>query len=163
MADDVVVQVFEQAGAVVQIVEDGVVVQTIDVPTPVVLVETFGFTAHNALDIVSLEAAQALGGHRVVLAAGGNTVDYASSANAGHAGKVIGITTGAVIGGAEADVRVSGEMIDGTFAFVPGPVFFNASGVLTQTPPVAGFIQQVAIAVSATKIIVVLGMPTVLN
>jgi hypothetical protein len=113
MADDVVVQIFEQAGAVVQIVEDGVVVQTIDVPTPVVLVETFGFTAHNALDIVSLEAAQALGGHRVVLAAGGNTVDYASSANAGHAGKVIGITTGAVNGGAEADVRVSGEMIDG--------------------------------------------------
>jgi hypothetical protein len=165
MSEDVTVVLIEQPGAAVEVLEGTPpVVQTLDVPSPVVVVQAFSTSTPPAsLDVRSLVAAAALGGHRAVYAAGGGTVDHASSANAAHLGKVVGITIGAATMGALAEVATSGEMTEPSFTFVPGPVYFNSSGVLTQTPPVTGFLQQVAVAVSATKIIVGLGMPIAIN
>jgi hypothetical protein len=165
MTDDVTVVVIERPASVVQVLEgDPPVVQTLEVPAPVVVVQAFSASVPPSfLDVRSLVAAAALGGHRAVYAAGGGTVDHASSANAAHLGKVVGITIGAATMGALAEVATSGEMTEPSFTFVPGPVYFNSSGVLTQTPPVTGFLQQVAVAVSATKIIVGLGMPIAIN
>jgi hypothetical protein len=162
---DVVVNVVERPAAVVRVVEPDVpVVQTLPVPIPVVVVQAFGVhLPPSALDVMSVVAGSALSGHRVVRASAPDEVDVASSANVAHAGLVLGITTGAAIQGDLAHVRIAGELIEPTFAFVPGPVYFNSSGVLTQTPPTSGFIQSVAVALSATKIVVGLGIPILLN
>lgn len=176
MTDDVTVVILEQPDAAVQVITNGpaVVVETTELPAPVVIVQAFtaggpseggggGGGTGSALDIISCTAGEALGGQRVVYASGANDVSHASSSNVAHIGKIVGITVGAVVNGAVASVRNAGEMIDVSFAFVPGPVYFNATGVLTQTQPVVGFIQQVAVAVSATKIVVGLGLPITLN
>lgn len=138
-------------------------------PSPEVVVQVQSFSsgssedAPRSLDVVSASAASDLGGHRVVRALGDGTVEYASSADVAHASTVLGITTGATSGGDVPSIRVAGEMTDPSFAFAPGPIYFNGSGVLTQTRPVAGFVQQVATAVSATKIVIDLGVPIILN
>jgi hypothetical protein len=162
---DVVVNVEERPAAVVRVVEPDVpVVQTLSVPTPVVVVQAFGVhLPPSTLDVVSVIAGSVLSGHRVVRASAPDEVDVASSADVSHAGLVLGITTGATVQGDLAHVRIAGEMIEPSFAFVPGPVYFNGIGVLTQTPPTSGFIQQVAVAVSATKRVVALGIPIALN
>lgn len=97
-------------------------------------------------------AAEALGGQRVVYASALGSVSHADSGNVAQVGLVVGVTTGAVVMGDDVLIQTAGPMTDPSFAFSPGPVYFDSNGVLTQTLPVAGFIQQVALALSNTEI-----------
>lgn len=108
-------------------------------------------------------AASAIGGGRVVRSVGAGEVDIADSSDTSHAGFVVGITLGAAILGDPITFRTTGGLTDGAFAFSPGPVYFNSSGVLTQVAPAVGFIQQVAVALSATEIVVQIGIPLVIS
>jgi hypothetical protein len=105
-----------------------------------------------------------LSGHRVVRSIGtDDLVDYADSSNVAHAGTIIGITLNAANMGDTIAIRATGEIVEPSFSFAPGPIYFNASGSLTQTRPTEGFVQQVAVASSLTEIVVQIGPPIVLS
>ena len=114
--------------------------------------------------VVLCTAGEALGGHRgVVLNASAEAV-YASNAVPAHLHKVLGLTTGAVIIGAEATVQTGGEMTEPTWAWtLDAPIFLGENGLLTQTPPVSGFLLVVAFPVTATKIFIKLREPLALT
>lgn len=163
---DIAIEVVDDSTAIIEVEVAPNVVVDVEA-SPVVIVEIMpegsGGGAVEASNIIELEAASAIGGHRVVHSLGNGTIDIASSDDVTHINTIIGITTGAVIQGDMASVQLSGDMIEPSFTFVPGPIYFNDVGVLTQTRPVTGFIQQVAVSVSATEIVVQLGVPVVLQ
>lgn len=114
--------------------------------------------------VVQCTAGEALGGHRVVVLNAAAAAVYASNAVPEHLHKVLGLTTGAVILGAEVPVQTGGEMVEPTWAWtLDAPIFLGANGLLTQTPPVAGFILVVAFPVTATKIFIKLREPLALT
>lgn len=114
--------------------------------------------------VVLCTAGEALGGHRVVVLNADAEAVYASNAVPDHLHKVLGLTTGAVTLGAEATVQTGGEMIEPTWAWtLDAPIFLGENGLLTQTPPVSGFMLVVAFPVTATKIFIKLREPLALT
>jgi len=112
---------------------------------------------------LTMQAGEALGGSRVVIANGGQAY-YANQGNTAHAGKVIGLTQGAAASGAAVTILTQAYIDDGTFSFTPGQaVYFTGLGVLTTTPPTSGFIQQVGVALTATRLLVNLAQPIILT
>lgn len=106
-------------------------------------------------------AAEAIGGHRVVVAVGNECV-YADNTDAGHALTVLGVSTAAVSQGAPVAFQVAGEMIFDGWSFTPGEdVWVGENGMLTQTPPVppAAFSRRIASAWTPTLIRLRLGEP----
>lgn len=108
------------------------------------------------------KAAQALGGQRVVYALANNEVDYASSDQVAQAALILGVTMGAASSGANVIVRAGGEMQDAAWSWTLGAVFCGLNGVLTQTPPAAGFIRQIGIADAPDRIVIDLRPPILL-
>lgn len=157
------------SGAPAAVIEVARETGVVEVESPIVVVEIVegvaggGGSEPSTSSEVHLEAANTLSGHRVVRGVGSAQADLASSDDASHAGFVIGITTGAAMQGDDATIQIAGSMIEVSFSFVPGPVYFNSIGVLTQTRPTSGFIQQVAVAVDTTEIVVQLGVPVTLQ
>ena len=112
--------------------------------------------------VVEITAGENLGGHRVVIASNGEAF-YADSSDADDVGLVRGITVGAANDGDLATVQVYGPMVEPSWTWTPDlPIYFTSSGVLTQTLPTSGFLQQVAVAETATKIFIDLQIPIVL-
>jgi len=104
--------------------------------------------------VVVREAAQALGGHRVVKPVASDEVDYASSDIAGDGDLILGITKGAAAAGDDVQVQVGGTMTEGSWNWILGPVYCGLNGVLTQVVPTSGFVCRVAKALSPTTILV---------
>lgn len=79
-------------------------------------------------------AAGDLSGHRAVrLTAQG--VSYPDLAQPGHAGTVIGLTTGAALAGRSVAVQRAGLLIEPSWSWAPdAPVYVGPSGGLTQSP-----------------------------
>lgn len=102
---------------------------------------------------ITRAAGQDLSGHRAVRVAGEEAF-YASADTQVHAGRVVGITTGAALTGADATIQVGGEMTELSWSWSDGPIFLGLDGQLTQTPPTAGFVQQVATAITSTRILI---------
>lgn len=98
-------------------------------------------------------ADQAIGGHRVVRSTA-TGCDYADSSNLTHLGKVIGMTNEATSSGNLVKIWPAGKITDPSFNFDLGPVYLSTNGLLTQTPPTTGFIQQIGVALSQTTILV---------
>jgi hypothetical protein len=51
---------------------------------------------------------------------------------------ICGITTGAANAGTPAYARFTGELVDPSFNFSPGPVYLGPGGSLTQNVPTSG-------------------------
>ena len=120
-------------------------------------------TGSTSLDSV-YTAGETLGGHRVVIVAPDGLVYHASSAVVSECGRVVGITSGAVAAGSPATVVSDGVMEESSWNWESGSsIYFDHNGVLTQTVPAAGYIQQVAIARSITGIIVQIYAPLALT
>jgi hypothetical protein len=101
----------------------------------------------------------AIGGHRAVVATS-TGCSYADNTNIQHINKVIGVTNGAASQGASASIAIHGQTItEPSWSFSEGPVWLGQNGLITQELPSSGFLQQVAIALSQTKIIVNIGTP----
>ena len=98
-------------------------------------------------------ADQAIGGHRVVISTA-TGCDYADSSNLAHLGKVIGMTNAATSAGNSVKIWPAGKITEPSFNFALGPVYLSTNGLLTQTPPTTGFIQQIGVALSQTTILV---------
>jgi hypothetical protein len=113
---------------------------------------------------LELKAAQALGGHRVVIAVGADGCDYADATNPAHFARVIGMTTGAAAAGALVTVQTSKSIDNAGWAWTPnGDLWLSANGLLTQTIPTGGaFVQPVGFALTPTRVWIDLTEP-VLN
>jgi hypothetical protein len=157
MAEEIVIQIISPI--------TNVVIETfVTGLDPVVQVVERGFVPSEPRSVDGLSIAlHAVSGHIVVRSLGDGTADAADSSNVGHANSVIGVTPGAVSAGGQLQYRALGEMSDPSFNFVFGPVYFDNLGRLTQVVPVVGFVQQVAIALSQTKIAIRLQAPLVLS
>lgn len=108
----------------------------------------------ESMAYVSLTAATALGGHRVVRATGLGGVEYASSANSSHFGTVIGITTAAAEQDETAEILTVGHVTEPSWSWQPGELFLGVNGLLTQTAPTSGFLQVIGTAVSPTRALI---------
>jgi len=117
----------------------------------------------EALDII-LVAGVSFGGHRAgVLNASGNVI-YADSGTAAHAGRVIGVSTGAAESGAAVTLRTRGEITEPSWSWDTGLlIWLGLNGVLTQTPPASGFNQVIGFPVTAAKMFVDIRQPIILE
>ena len=122
-------------------------------------VET-GLSSIAPKDIV-VTAAIPLGGGKVVRMTPWGAA-LASSADQTHAGAILGVTVDAADAGEPVAARERGELEDSSWTFTIGPVFAGVDGVMTQTPPTAGFVRQVGMALSQTTLNVALGAPIML-
>ena len=103
--------------------------------------------------ILTRPTAAAIGGHRVVIQEADGTVSYADHTDPAHADMALGLTIEAADAGAEIQILVGGETIEPSWTWdVTRPIYLGATGLLTQTPPTTGFLQQVAIPLAADRI-----------
>ncbi|TXN33884.1 hypothetical protein [Methylobacterium sp. WL19] len=107
-------------------------------------------------------AGQPIGGHKAVRVVNGGQFMVASSDDASQIGTVIGVSSNAADQGDDLRVVSLGEITELSWGFVPGPVFLGVGGSLVQTPPSIGFIQQMGVALSTTKLLVALSAPIAL-
>lgn len=135
-------------------------------PTPeatkAYLNEVFGRPTQSGQTVLTFGAGQPIGGHKAVRVVDGGQFMVASSDDASQIGTVIGVSSNAAGQGDDLRVVSLGEISEPSWAFVPGPVFLGVGGSLVQTPPSIGFIQQMGVALSATKLLVALSAPIAL-
>lgn len=106
-------------------------------------------------------AGEALGGHRAIYISAGEA-RYATAAD-DSAAVVAGITTGAAGVGDAVEYQLSGELTEPSWNWTPElPVFLGLNGQLTQTPPTAGAIVELGIALTPQTIIVRVQRPAFL-
>jgi hypothetical protein len=102
---------------------------------------------------LAITAGENLGGHRAVITTNGLAY-YADNTDATHVNRVIGITSGAVSAGGSASVITLGD-ITGLSGLTPDEaIYLSAAGVLTQTVPASGFIQQIGTAIAIDRMAV---------
>jgi len=111
---------------------------------------------------ITAPAAEIIHGHRAAwITADG--VYHASSDIPASAPGTLGITANAAEIAADVQVRVLGSMTEPTWAWTPGqPIYVGVGGALTQTPPAAGYIREIALAVTATTVLIRPMMPITL-
>lgn len=120
--------------------------------------------AGAAGSVLTKTAGAAIGGHRVVVASGASEALLADPSDVSHLHRVIGITEGAAVLGDDINVRFAGEMTEGSWSWTPdAPIYAGAAGVLTQTPPSGAWLRIVAVAITATRIVVGLREPVRLS
>lgn len=97
-------------------------------------------------------AGETLSGNRVVVIVDGEAF-YASQDNPQHLHLVRGITVAAAMIGSMACIQIDGPMSEVSWAWTPkSPLYLSTNGFLTHTPPTTGFIQQIAVADTPTRI-----------
>ncbi len=112
-------------------------------------------TAASDALILTRTAVQALGGHRIVRAAGNGRVDYADANEASHGDDVLGLTLHACDAGASVQVLAQGAVTEPSWGFTPQePVFLGNAGQLTQTPAGTAFDLVCGFAETATAVLV---------
>lgn len=108
----------------------------------------------NPADI-SYPAALNLSGQRVVLYSPGAGWIYADRTVPAHASAPLAVTVGAINAGAPGAARLSGIMDEPSWAWpAPCKLFLDTAGYMTAAVPTAGFLREVARAVSATRIFI---------
>jgi len=119
------------------------------------LTPTSGTGSGGSSNTVSLKAAEALSGFRVVYQGGPGQVRFVDPTTPTRAFLPLGVTTASSTAGASIPVQVSGLLSVGASIFTPGlPVWCGAGGVLTQTAPAAGVSIMVGLAVTPTQLVV---------
>lgn len=103
----------------------------------------------NAAFLIGI-AGSNLSGHRAVNPLGG-VVEYADNVTAPE---VSGITIAAAMQNSEIQIQPSGVLVEPSWSWVDGPIFLGLSGSLTQTPPVAGAITELGLALSPTSMLI---------
>lgn len=97
--------------------------------------------------------AAAVGANRALMFDPTGTVVYADPMDPGFL--FAGISQQAGAAGSSITVLQNGPMTEATWTWTPGlPLFVGANGTLTQTVPISGVMQEVAIAYTATMIVV---------
>jgi hypothetical protein len=108
-------------------------------------------------DLIAVGATADVVAGRAVTANG----KHASAANAGDAGRVIGIAAANTLNGGSIPVVTRGAAIVG--GFVRGDVLYLAAdGQLTTSVPAGGFQQRIGVAISGSLVVVSLSDPIVI-
>lgn len=103
---------------------------------------------------VTYPAAEIIHGHRAVRIVSGGVL-HASSAVVAHAQGLAGVSMNAASVGDPVTVRIMGQLSEPSWAWIDGrAVYVGIDGALTQTPPTAGYIREVGLAISAKSMIV---------
>jgi hypothetical protein len=107
-------------------------------------------------------AAEALGGHRVVINSSAGLA-YADASVADHAVRVVGVTLSAAVGGQPVPFQSSGKITEPSWSWTPdADIFLGLNGLLTQSiPGTAVFAQRLGFALSPTEMWVELGEPII--
>ena len=105
--------------------------------------------------VADYPAGETLSALTVVRANASGQVVHADSTDISHADVFFGITETAVtVVGANVKVRHFGAMKDTSWSWtLNAPIFFNASGKLTQTPPTTGFSAIVGVPITTDTIL----------
>ena len=111
-------------------------------------------------------AAAPVSGHRVVTLNAQGKAIYASAAIAAHANRILGVTTNAASADSDLNVKKFGELVEPSWNWqLDKPVYLDADGFLTQTPPEAPgakFSVVVGFPVSAATLFISIGIPITL-
>lgn len=101
---------------------------------------------------ITRTAAEPIGGHRGVFVGSDNRARIADPALPGA--MLTGVTVHAAQASGAAMIQTSGELTEGGWAWISGPVWLGAGGVLTQAPPTSGRLWRVGQAVGPTTILI---------
>jgi len=119
--------------------------------TPDAMVVNQTFTSGG--EALEATAGEALGGHRAVYIDNGQAF-YASASDTSIPGQVVGITTQAAAAGGSVNIRFVGALDEAGWSFAPGPVYVGINGVLTQTRPTSGWVMNIGVAVTPTRLLI---------
>lgn len=110
-------------------------------------------------------SSSAISGHRIVRSTGASSVDLCSASDLTHKDVLLGLTMNAASPGDPLTVVNGGEVVEPTWSWTPGlPIFCGLNGALTQTfDPGWAWVRIVAVATSATTIVVGLREPMILS
>ncbi|MEO6361289.1 MAG: hypothetical protein ABIO43_12080 [Sphingomicrobium sp.] len=109
-----------------------------------VLIGPPGQDSLDAMELV-LEAAEAIGGHRVCYVGSDDLARLADPSTAA-ALRPAGVSLGAAMAGASVQIQGGGMIRELGWSWAPGPVYLAAGGTLSQTPPMSGAIYQVGVS-----------------
>lgn len=113
---------------------------------------------------VDYVAGVALGGHRAVVLDASEQAVYADKDTLTDRDKVIGITTGASIMGATAQIQTAGELTEPSWSWTAGDtIYLGTNGLLSNAAPVTGFVLKIGFAISPTKIFISIKQPIILT
>ena len=100
--------------------------------------------------LIQCVAGESISGHRAIRLNNGFAF-YCNSMALDNAGTAIGISTQATLTGGTFNVQTLGIIDEGSWNWIPGPVFVGNNGLLTQIPT-GVFTQQIGVATTATEI-----------
>jgi len=144
-----------------------VVADTVDTVIEILSTETLpgpegiaGPTGPAGATVLTYTAGVNLSGHRMVVLDDSALVIYADITVAAHVSKVVGMTTGAAMAGADATIQTGGELIEPSWSWTLNiPIWLSTDGLLTQVAPVSGFSLIVGFPITATKIFISIREP----
>ena len=111
-------------------------------------------------------AGATVNGHRVIVTNSAGQAIHGDNATPAHANAATKISLGAALLGETVQVQLVGRITEPSWNWVEGgTIYAGANGVLTQTPPSApaAFSKPVAVAETATRILIVQEPPTMLS
>lgn len=103
--------------------------------------------------------------HRVVVLNDLKKVIYADTNDVTHAYKILGLSVSGANIGEDVMVQRGGEIIEPTWSWTPGlPIFLDALGLMTQTPPVSPALYSLIIgfALDTNKMFISIETPIIL-
>lgn len=112
---------------------------------------TSGSSLAATYNSIKLPTSNPLGGHRVLVQIN-DILEYADKDNPSHEGLIVGMSLEAVSSG-NITIVTNGPIEYNGWAWVEGPIYLGNNGLVTQTIPDTGFLQVIATAIAATKII----------
>lgn len=155
--------VVEQVVAVATVETDrgpvaAVAVEQAPVATVVAEQGPAGPPGNDRVSVSRAPAAENLSGHRAI---GGSSdgVSTRSASDLSTLGQVVGVTLGSAVRGQEVQFQTSGEIVEPSWSWMPGRVWLGENGLLTQTLPVQGYLQQIGTSNGPTKLVVNIGTP----
>lgn len=108
-------------------------------------------------------AGETLSGHRVVVIVD-NEAFYADNTNPDHLHLVRGITVASALLGETTCIQISGPLVEPSWTWTPKlPLYLSTNGTLTQSAPSSGFLKQIAVADTPTRIMIDTQLSFVLN
>lgn len=140
-----------QAG-IITIDDNGSLTINIDAGTLV------NFNGALAADTQFYTASGTISGDKVVCVTATNDVAIADASTV-VAGSVVGISRQGVASGAQVAVQSAGR-VTGLTGLTPAAVYYlGTAGALTATPPASGVVQPMGVALNATTLVLVIGVP----
>lgn len=114
----------------------------------------FEVTASASEAATSLIAGENLTAYRAVLVRSDGKAYHADKGTVSERDNVIGIVkTGANINDL-ASIYIAGTVTNPVWNWVPGPVYVDASGTMTQTEPTTGYVVKMGVAIASTKVLI---------